>query len=269
MWNELLKDRVAVISGSAMGMGRAAAVLFARHGAKVLVADVDDERGHDTMELIRQAGGDAAFAHCDVSNWADVRSMVEVALRTWGRIDVLYNNAAATRLCNEKDRAAHELDEHVWDRQIDITLKGVYLCSKACVPTMLEHGRGVILNVSSCDAILPEGGFDSYTAAKGGVISLTKSMAVNYGKKGIRINCISPGYVITDVQKKWFDDNPAAVKAVEGYHLTRRLGRPEDVANMAVFLASDLAEFITGAIIPVDGGYQMYKGSDAQRFCRD
>jgi NAD(P)-dependent dehydrogenase (short-subunit alcohol dehydrogenase family) len=146
------------------------------------------------MELIRQAGGDAAFAHCDVSNWADVRSMVEVALREWGRIDVLYNNAAATRLCNEKDRAAHELDEHVWDRQIDITLKGVYLCSKACVPTMLEHGRGVILNVSSCDAILPEGGFDSYTAAKGGVISLTKSMAVNYGKKGIRINCISPGY---------------------------------------------------------------------------
>ncbi|MCC6423588.1 MAG: SDR family oxidoreductase [Phycisphaerales bacterium] len=269
MWNELLKDRVAVITGAAMGMGRAAAMLFARHGAKVLVADVNDDQGNRTMELIGLADEQVAFAHCDVSNWTEVRSMAEAALHRWGRIDILYNNAAATQLCNDKDRAVHELDEKVWNRQLDITLKGVYLCSKACIPAMLEQGRGVIINVSSCDAVLPEGGFDSYTAAKGGVVSLTKSMAVNYGKKGIRVNCISPGYIITEVQKKWFDENPAAVRTVESYHLTQRLGLPNDVANMALFLASDLSEFITGAIIPVDGGYQMYKASDVQQFCRD
>jgi len=133
---------------------------------------------------------------------------------------------------------------------------------------MLLQGRGVILNVSSADAVMPEAGFDSYTAAKGGIISLTKAMAVNYGKSGIRVNCISPGYVMTEVQMGWFNSNPAAAAAVESNHLTR-LGKPEDIANMAVFLASDLAEFVTGAIIPVDGGYQIYKPSTANEYCRD
>jgi NAD(P)-dependent dehydrogenase (short-subunit alcohol dehydrogenase family) len=163
----------------------------------------------------------------------------------------------------------HELDEAVWDKQIDVTLKSVFLCSKYAVPTMLAKGKGVILNVTSCDAILPEAGFDSYTAAKGGVISLTKAMAVNYSKRGIRVNCISPGYVITEVQMGWYTTKPDAVKAAHSYHLTQRLGEPDDIANMAAYLASDMAGFITGAIIPVDGGYQIYKPTAADQFCRD
>jgi NAD(P)-dependent dehydrogenase (short-subunit alcohol dehydrogenase family) len=188
-------------------------------------------------------------------------------LDRWGTVDILYNNAAATQLCNDHDRAVHELPEAVWDKMLDVTLKSVYLCSKHCLPVMLKKNKGVILNMTSCDAILPEAGFDSYTAAKGGVISLTKAMAVDYGKRGIRVNCISPGYVITEVQMGWYTTNPEMVKAAEACHLTR-LGQPDDVANVATFLVSDLAEFITGAILPVDGGYQIYKPSRADELCR-
>ena len=268
-WNHLLKDRVAMITGAASGMGRATAVMFAKHGAKILVADINDTEGQRTVETVKNIGGDAHFVHTDVSSDASVSSAVDAMLQRWGTIDILFNNAAATQLCNEHDRASHELPEQVWDKMLDVTLKSVYLCSKHCLPAMLKKRKGVILNVTSCDAILPESGFDSYTAAKGGVISLTKALAVNYGKQGIRVNCISPGYVITEVQMGWFKSNPAAVREVERNHLTPRLGQPEDVAHMAAFLASDLAGFITGATIPVDGGYQMYKPSSATEFCRE
>jgi NAD(P)-dependent dehydrogenase (short-subunit alcohol dehydrogenase family) len=265
----LLKDKVALVTGAASGMGRAGSVKFAQHGAKVVVTDVDEAGGWKTVEQSKSAGGEATFVRVDVSSAKDAEAMARAALDRYGTIDILYNNAAATKLCNDNDRMVHELEEWVWDKQIDITLKGVFLCSKYVLPTMLAKQRGVILNVSSCDAVLPEAGFDAYTAAKGGVIALTKAMAVNYGKKGVRVNCISPGYVITEVQMGWYTTNPAAVKAAESYHLTPRLGQPDDVANMAAYLCSDLAEFITGAIIPVDGGYQIYKASKADEFCRD
>ncbi len=268
MWDQLLKDRVVVVTGAASGIGRAAALLFAKHGAKVAVADIDDVEGARTVEQIRALGGDAIFVRTDVSQEADARELATRTVGRWGTIDILLNNAAATRLCNEQDRAAHELPEQIWDRMLNVSLKSVYLCSKHCLPVMLQNRRGVILNVTSIDAFLPEAGFDSYTAAKGGVTSLTKAMAVDYGKAGIRVNCISPGYVITEVQMDWFKNKPEAVADVQRNHLTSRLGKPEDIANMAVFLASDLAEFVTGAIIPVDGGYQIYKPSAASEFCR-
>ena len=268
MWDQLLKNRVAVVTGAASGIGRAASLLFAKHGAKVAVADIDDVEGARTVEQIRALGGDAIFVRTDVSQEADARELATRTVGRWGTIDILLNNAAATRLCNEQDCAAHELPEQIWDRMLNVSLKSVYLCSKHCLPVMLQNRRGVILNVTSIDAFLPEAGFDSYTAAKGGVISLTKAMAVDYGKAGIRVNCISPGYVITEVQMDWFKNKPEAVAEVERNHLTSRLGKPEDIANMAVFLASDLAEFVTGAIIPVDGGYQIYKPSAASEFCR-
>jgi NAD(P)-dependent dehydrogenase (short-subunit alcohol dehydrogenase family) len=265
----MLKDKVAIITGAASGMGRAAAVLFAKQGAKVVVADVDEAGGKKTVDQITSAGGEAIFARTDVSSAKDAEAMAKAALDRFGTIDILYNNAAATKLCNDNDRMVHELEEWVWDKQHAISLKGAFLCSKYVIPTMLAKKSGVILNVTSCDAILPEAGFDAYTAAKGGIISLTKAMAVNYGKRGIRVNCISPGYIITEVQLPWFTTNPDAVKAAESYHLTTRLGQPDDVANMAAYLCSDLAAFITGAIIPVDGGYQIYKPSAADQFCRD
>jgi NAD(P)-dependent dehydrogenase (short-subunit alcohol dehydrogenase family) len=268
MWDQLLKNRVAVTTGAASGIGRASALSFARHGAKVVVADIDEREGLRTVDQIRDSGGDAIFVRTDVSREPDARELAARTVQHFGAVDILLNNAAATKLCNEQDRAAHELHEHVWDQMVNVCLKSVYLCSKHCLPFMLHKHRGVILNVTSCDAFLPEAGFDSYTAAKGGVISLTKAMAVDYGKAGIRVNCISPGYVITEVQMGWYTTNPEMVKAAESYHLTR-LGQPDDVANMATFLVSDLAEFITGAIIPVDGGYQIYKPTRADELLRD
>jgi NAD(P)-dependent dehydrogenase (short-subunit alcohol dehydrogenase family) len=269
MWTNLLKDRVAFITGAASGMGRASAVQFAAHGAKVLVADVNVDAGAQTVEKNLAAGGEAVFVSTDVSSDASVASAVKSAVDRWGTIDILFNNAASTQLCNNHDRGVHELPEKVWDKMLDVTLKSVYLCSRHCLVHMFKKERGSIINVTSCDAILPEAGFDSYTAAKGGVISLTKAMAVNYGKRGVRVNCISPGYVITEAHSQWYPHNTQMVQAAHQMHLTRRLGEPNDVANMAVYLASDLAGFITGAIIPVDGGYQIYKPSPAQDMCRE
>jgi NAD(P)-dependent dehydrogenase (short-subunit alcohol dehydrogenase family) len=267
-WTRLLQGKVAVVTGAASGIGKASAVLCAQHGAKVVIADVN-EAGAEVAKEIAESGGEAMFVRTDVSSDHDARELAAKTLDRFGAIDVLMNNAAATALCNQSDRAVHELPEAVWDQMLDITLKGAYLCSKHCVPAMLRNGRGAIVNVTSCDAFLPEAGFASYTAAKGGVIALTKAMAVDYGKRGIRVNCVSPGYVITEVQMGWFTNNPDAVREVERNHLTPRLGKPEDVANMAMFLASGLAEFVTGAIVAVDGGYQIYKPSSASDFCRE
>ncbi len=252
-----LQDRVAIITGAASGIGKAAARLFAREGARVLVADLDTVNGTAVAAEINAAGGTAQFLATDVSKSADAARAVETAGATWGRLDILYNNAAPTRLCNERDRAVHELDEAVWDTMIDVALKGVFLMSKHALPVMMRQHRGVILNTATVDAVIAEPAVDSYTAAKGGVIALTRSMALNYASHGIRVNCLSPGYVITECQLGWYD-NPEARRAAEATHLTR-LGRPEDIAEMALFLVSDKAEFMTGSNIVIDGGFSAFK----------
>lgn len=251
-----LEGRVAIVTGGASGIGRAACVRFAEAGARVVVADVDEAGGRATVDRI----GDAAlFVRTDVSRASDTRRMADAALERFGRIDVLYNNAATTVLCNEQDRPVHELEEAVWDRMIDVCLKGVFLCSKAVLPHMMAQRRGVILNTSTIDALIAEPGYDSYTAAKGGVISLSRSMAAEYAPYGIRVNTIAPGYVITECQE-WYRRDPEARALADSLHLTR-VGRPEDIAEMALYLASDRAEFITGALIPVDGGFTAFKGA--------
>jgi NAD(P)-dependent dehydrogenase (short-subunit alcohol dehydrogenase family) len=265
----LLKDRVAIITGAASGMGKAAALKFVENGARVLIADVDDEHGREVVAGLEAQGGDALYVHTDVADSAAVQAMAHTALERWGTIDILYNNAAATQLCNTQDRPVHELEEWVWDKMLAISLKSVYLCSKYCLLPMMEKRGGVILNVTSVDAILAEPGFDSYTAAKGGVISLTRSMAAEYGPYDIRVNAISPGYILTEVQMPWFNSNPAAARAAGAAHALNRLGMPDEVAEMAVFLASDKARFITGAIIPVDGGYTAFKQVNADQFARE
>jgi NAD(P)-dependent dehydrogenase (short-subunit alcohol dehydrogenase family) len=267
---KLLQDRVAIITGAASGMGRCAAIEFASQGAKVVVADIDDKGGQATVDLIKAArSGDATFVHTDVSSAEATRAMAKAAIDRFGTIDILYNNAAATMLCNTNDRAVHELEEWVWDKMHAITLKSVFLCSKACLPAMMKQKRGAILNTTSIDAIVTEPGFDAYTAAKGGIISLTKSMAGEYGAYGIRVNAISPGYIITECQKHWYDTNPAAVANANSMHALGRCAKPEEVSHVATFLLSDQASFITGAIIDVDGGFTAFKKSAAQDFCRD
>ena len=248
-------------------MGRAAAVKFAENGAKVVVAAINCVEGERTVEMIRNLGGEAFFVRVDVASARDAEMMAQATLARWGTIDILYNNAAATKLCNEHDRPVHLLDEKVWDMMLAVSLKSVFLCSKYCLPVMMEKKRGVILNMTSMDAILSEPGFDSYTAAKGGVISLTRSMAAEYGKYGIRVNAISPGYIITEVQMGWYTTNPQAVAAANAAHVLGRCGRPEEVAEMAVFLCSERASFTTGSIIDVDGGFTAFRQVGAEVFC--
>lgn len=258
-----LSSRVALITGAASGIGKAASRLFAREGAKVLIADLDEVNGRAVAGEIAAAGGTAMFVRTDVSKSEDAALAVAAAVDAWGRLDILYNNAAPTRLCNERDRAVHELDEAVWDTMIDVALKGAFLMAKHALPVMMQQKRGVILNTATINALVAEAGVDSYTAAKGGVVALTRGMALNYAKYGIRVNTISPGYVITECQQGWYE-NPAARAAAEAMHLTR-LGRPEDVAELALFLASDKADFITGSNIVIDGGFTAFKSQPQQQ----
>jgi len=252
-----LHERVALITGAASGIGKATAKLFAREGARVIVADLDEANGLKVTTDIAAEGGTAEFIRCDVASFADAKAAVALATERWSRLDILYNNAAPTTLCNEHDRAVHELDEAVWDTMINVALKGAFLMAKAALPTMMAQQRGVILNTATVDALIAEPGVDSYTAAKGGIIALTRSMALNYAKYGIRVNTISPGYVITECQLGWYND-PVARSAAEATHLTR-LGQPEDIAELALFLASDKSAFITGSNIVIDGGFTAFK----------
>ena len=261
----MLHDRVSIITGGASGIGRASAYKFAEHGARILIADVDESGGAETASRIVDKGGDAVFVRTDVSSSTDVERMAATALDRWGKIDILFNNAAATQLCNEQDRAAHELDEWVWDKMMAVSLKSVYLCGKYCLPAMMDQRSGAIINVTSIDAVLAEPGFDSYTAAKGGVISLTRSLAAKYGAYNIRANVISPGYIVTECQRDWFENNPDFVTQASAAHALQRLGQPDEIANVALFLASDLSSFVTGALIPVDGGYTAFQQLNADQ----
>lgn len=175
-----LQGKVAIITGSASGMGRAGAILFAKEGARVVVADVNAPGGQETEKLIRDAGGEAHFIATDVSKPNQVEAMVKESIERYHGLDVLWNNAAATKLCNEQDRPVHLLPEAVWDQMLAVTLKGMFLCSKYALPQMMAARKGVVINTSSSDALLGQGGYDSYTAAKGGIVSMTRSMAVYY-----------------------------------------------------------------------------------------
>ena len=253
----VLKDRVAIITGSASGMGRAGALHFAKAGAKIVVVDINEQGGHETERLIRESGGEALFVLTDVSQPNQVEAMVKSAVEHYGRIDIHWNNAAATKLCNEQDRPVHLLPEAVWDRMIAVSLKGLYLCCKNVLPHMMKARKGVVINTSSTDALIGQGGYDSYTAAKGGIVSITRSMAVYYSSFGIRINAICPGFVHTELQDPWLN-NPKSRRAIEDLHLTR-VGKPEDIAKFALYLASDDAEYITGGIFNIDGGFTAFK----------
>jgi len=255
-----LQGKSAIVIGSGSGMGRATAEMFAREGARVVVtAHSNRKGGEEAVHRIREAGGEAIFVQVDVADSASVQHLIEEAVSRYGGIDVLFNNAAPMRLLQEHDRPVVELPEDVWDRMIDVVAKGTYLCAKYAIPHMIAGGGGSIINNGSVDALVAAVGYDAYTAAKGSVVSLTRSMAGGYARHGIRVNCISPGVVATEVAQDVVGD-PDVRRQVEALHMLG-MGRSEDVAFLAVYLASDESRWMTGSNLVLDGGYTALKTS--------
>ena len=246
-----LAGRVAVVTGGASGIGRASCLAFAHEGAAVGVGDIDDRGGQETVELILHEGGRAHFWHCDVSRAAEVQSLMRGVMDRFGAIDILHNNAAYLR----DFKPVAETSEDEWDRAMAVTLKGVFLCCKYAIGHMLEGGGGSILSTASVGGLVTFRGYAAYCAAKAGVIMLMKSIAADYGAKGIRANAIAPGAIDTPITRPHLEDGEALKTWNSMSLLGRPLGTPEEVAAAAVFLARDESSFVTGSVLTVDGGW--------------
>jgi NAD(P)-dependent dehydrogenase (short-subunit alcohol dehydrogenase family) len=246
-----LADKVAIITGSAGGMGKLAAEIFAREGASIVVTDIADEEGEEVARSIRDAGGKAIFVHADVSKEDDVKHLVAAAIAAFDHIDILYNNAG---IMPADDAGVIDLTEASWDRILDINLKSAFLCTKYAVPHMIERGKGSIINVASFVALMGcTVAQDAYTASKGGMLSLTKSFAVQYGRNGIRCNAICPGPIETPLLRVLWTSEDARSLRLNRIPLGR-FGEPQDIVYMALYLASDESSWTTGAWLVVDGG---------------
>lgn len=244
-----LANKTAIITGGAGGIGRAAAILFAREGARVAIADLNVDDGEETVEMIKHLGGTAFFHETNVSDSKQMKDLVSITVETYGQVNILFNNAGV----GNPNVKSIELEEEDWDRVIDINLKGVFLGIKHAVPEMKKAGCGAIINTSSLLGLKGQKYLAAYNASKAGVILLTKNAALEYGKDKIRVNAIAPGVIDTKIIDGWKNDErkwPIISKA----NALGRIGTPEEVANAVLFLASDEASFITGATLSVDGG---------------
>jgi NAD(P)-dependent dehydrogenase (short-subunit alcohol dehydrogenase family) len=250
-----LVDKVALVTGSTRGIGRATAVRFAREGAKVIVTGRTESAGREVEREIRDAGGDATYVRTDLADEDDVIRAVRAAVDNYGKLTTLVNNAAPTELMGpgRLDRRVTELTNEGWDSIMLVALKAVVWACKYAIPEMVTAGGGAIVNISSAASLLGTPGLDTYTAAKGALNTLTRSMAVEYAADGVRVNCIVSGMVLTSEGAFKMMEDPVIGGATKAMHLTR-LGLPDDIASAALFLASDEAAFVTGAILPVDGG---------------
>jgi len=247
-----LKDRVAVITGSGAGIGRASAKVFAQEGARVVVADINLAGAIETVKQIEACGGTALAAETDVSRPESVEKLVAQTLGRFSRVDTLFNNAAIQVNKTIEDTTVEE-----WNREIAVNLGGVFLCSKFFIPH-LRKTRGSIINMASVNGFFVEPMCAGYCATKAAIIGLTKAMAIDHGKEGIRVNCICPGYIDAGLAEGYFQaqPDPTAARAAAGkLHALWRIGRPEEVGRVAVFLASDEASFMTGSAVVVDGGF--------------
>lgn len=243
-----LENRVAIVTGGSAGIGRATALLLSREGARVVVGDYHEAAGRETVRMIEESGGTGLFVPTDVSEPDQVQAMVDKALQEYDGIDILFNNAGILFL-----GTVLETDLKNWTRVMDINLTGTFLCSRAVLPHMIERGGGSIINMtSSTGAHDAAPNIAAYVASKGGVALLTKCMAIDHAKDKVRVNAIAPGPTDTDMLR----DNLTR-EQLEEFQNTfpmKRLGKPEELAHAALFLASDEASFVTGAIIAVDGG---------------
>jgi len=246
-----LEGKVALVTGAGSGIGRAIAIRLAEVGAAVAVLDRNGDGGRETVSLIERAGGNASFISCDVSSAAQCHEAVERAIVSYGRIDILCNNAGITV---RKDVVA--LEEGEWDAVLDVTLKGVYLMSREVIPYMIRQG-GAIVNTGSGWSLKGGPKAAAYCAAKAGVLNLTRAMAIDFGKHNIRVNCVCPGDVDTPMlasECRQLEENPEQFMKEAAQRPLARVGTPDDVANAVLFLASDMAKWITGTSLVVDGG---------------
>ncbi|ADD01388.1 short-chain dehydrogenase/reductase SDR [Thermoanaerobacter italicus Ab9] len=243
-------DKVVIVTGGGQGIGRCIVQTFADKGAKVVIADIDDEAGIENEEYIKSKGGDSLFVHTDVSLEKDVGNLVDKTIKTYGKIDILINNAGVGARGTIYTRPMEE-----WDRVINVNLRGTYMCSKYVAPHMRDNGGGVIINIASTRAFMSEPHTEPYSASKGGIIALTHSLAISLGYDKIRVNSISPGWIeVSEWKKSREAKKPQLTEEDHLQHPAGRVGKPEDVANACLFLCSEEASFITGANLIVDGG---------------
>jgi len=250
-----LSGKVAIVTGAASGIGRAGAQVFAAAGATVIVADINREGG---AQVAQEIGGRAQFLPVDVRDTLQVQRLAADTVAHCGRIDALFHNAMNVPLVNRGDGRATELEEGTWHEIIDLVLNGTFYCCKYVGQQMLKQGSGSIVLTATTDALIGQAGIDAYTAAKGGVVAMTRSLAAGLSPSGVRVNAVCPGFVETPHQAP-FLGNPAERKKIEDLHLMGIL-QPEDIADFAAFLASDKARRVTGGIFPVDAGYTAFKG---------
>jgi len=247
-----LKGKVCFVTGGASGMGRVASEAFCREGAKVAVADINADQRKSAVSEIKHAGGDCFDVECDVTKEAQVKSAVDATVKRFGRLDVLYNNAG---IMMSEDNSVVNTEEWVWDKTLAVNLKGIYLCCKYAIPEMIKAGRGSVINIASFVGLIgcsvPQ---DAYTASKGAVIALTKSLAVQFGPKGVRSNAICPGPIETPLLTEWLLKDEEAKRIRLARNPTGRFGRPEDIVNAGIYLASDESTWTNGAILVIDGG---------------
>lgn len=246
-----LKGKVAIVTGALSGIGKGIADSFAKEGADVVMVDMGLGEGWDARPGSNGGGGRVLGVKADVTKWSDVEKFVDETMNSFGRIDVLVNNVGIPG--SQDATILHTTPEEEWDRVVSVNLKSVYLCSKRVIPQMLEQGGGKIINLSSVAGIVAFPGRAAYTASKGGVSLLTKSMAIDYAKYGINVNAICPGMVETPMTK-WRLDNSELRKEVESWIPWKRVGTPEDISGAAVFLASGDSDYVTGHLFVIDGG---------------
>jgi len=244
-----LQNKIAIITGAGSGIGRGIALAFVKEGAKVVVADWSEEGGKEAVEQVRKINGEAVFVKTDVSKTVDIDKMVKTCLNKFGRVDILVNNAGIYRVYN-----LHEMSEEDWDKTINVNLKSVFLGSKRVIPEMLKQGQGKIINTASIAGLVGFAQSGAYCASKGGIIALTKEMALDYAPKKINVNCICPGIIKTAMTKDMITD-PATKQFLESSTPYPRLGEPADIAMAAVYLASNESDFVNGHVLVVDGGW--------------
>lgn len=248
-----LLDKIAVITGGGSGIGKATASLFAKEGAFVIITDINRENGQGTVSEIEEHGGKAAFFEVDVANPGSVESAIHQIIETYQKIDILFNNAGISNVGR-----VDEVEPDVWDRIMSVNVKGVYLPSKYTLPYMMEQKSGVVINMSSCAAEMGLAKRAAYSATKGAVLALTKAMQVDYAPYHIRVNALLPGTILSpfveDYLKTSYDDPEVAIENIKKRQLSGDLGRPEDVAKAALFLASDESSFMMGSPLYIDGG---------------